>query len=87
MPDAKTAEAVYHNLDFQRGVSALINAIPIASMYAMQEGIREGGVPPVRPGLSKSRCISVTEEISANRKSRVDSLLTIGATERSERAQ
>lgn len=44
MPDAKTAEAAYDNLDFQRGVSAFVDAIPIASMYAMREGIREGGV-------------------------------------------
>ena len=44
MPDEKTARLVYDDLDFQRGVSAFINAIPIASMYAMREGIREGGV-------------------------------------------
>jgi hypothetical protein len=44
MPDEKTVGLAYDNLDFQRGVSAFINAIPIASMYAMREGIREGGV-------------------------------------------
>jgi hypothetical protein len=44
MPDEKTVQLVYDNLDFQRGVSAFLNAIPIASMYAMREGIREGGV-------------------------------------------
>lgn len=44
MPDAKTAELVYDNLDFQRGISAFLNAIPIASLASMREGIREGGV-------------------------------------------
>jgi hypothetical protein len=44
IPDEKTIDLVYDNLDFQRGVSAFLNAIPIASMYAMREGIREGGV-------------------------------------------
>jgi len=44
MPDEETAQLAYDNLDFQRGVSAFLNAIPIASLYAMREGIREGGV-------------------------------------------
>ena len=44
MPDEKTVQLAYDNLDFQRGVSAFLNAIPIASLYAMREGIREGGV-------------------------------------------
>jgi hypothetical protein len=44
MPDEKTVQLVYDNLDFQRGVSAFLNAIPIASLYSMREGIREGGV-------------------------------------------
>ncbi len=30
MPDDKTVQLVYDNLDFQRGVSAFVNAIPIA---------------------------------------------------------
>ena len=32
VPDAQTAQKVYDNLDFQRGVQAYLNSIQIASM-------------------------------------------------------
>jgi hypothetical protein len=54
MPDEETARLAYANLDFQRGVSAFLNAIPIASMYAMREGIREGGV-------TRNNMVGITE--------------------------
>ena len=44
MPDQKTAQLAYDNLDFQRGVSAFLNCIPIASMSGMRKRFREGGV-------------------------------------------
>ena len=44
MPDGKTVQLAYDNLDFQRGVSVFLNTIPIASMSAMRKGLREGGV-------------------------------------------
>jgi hypothetical protein len=42
-PDAATIEKVYDNLDFQRGVQAVLTAIPGASLAAMRKGLREFG--------------------------------------------
>ena len=56
MPDEKTVQLVYDNLDFQRGVSAFLNAIPIASLYSMREGIREGGV-------TANNMVGITEDL------------------------
>jgi len=39
-PDAATIEKVYDNLDFQRGVQAVLTAMPGASLSAMRKGIR-----------------------------------------------
>ena len=39
-PSAVTVDATYDNLDFQRGVRAFLDTLPIASLYAMREGIR-----------------------------------------------
>ena len=43
VPDKATAQKVYDNLDFQRGVQAYLNSIQIASMYGMRKGILEFG--------------------------------------------
>ena len=42
-PDADTVAKVYDHIDFQRGVRTFLDAIPIASLYAMREGLREVG--------------------------------------------
>ncbi len=42
-PDDATIEKVMDNLDFQRGVQAVLAAIPAASLHAMREGIRTFG--------------------------------------------
>jgi hypothetical protein len=42
-PDKATIKKVYDNLDFQRGVQAILTAIPGASLGAMRRGIREHG--------------------------------------------
>jgi hypothetical protein len=60
MPDEKTVQLAYDNLDFQRGVTAFLNAIPIASMYAMREGIREGGV-------TQNNMVGITEDLLDSR--------------------
>jgi hypothetical protein len=39
-PDKATIEKVYDNLDFQRGVQAVLTAMPAASLSAMRKGIR-----------------------------------------------
>jgi hypothetical protein len=36
VPDEKTAQKVYDNLDFQRAVRAYLNSIRIASIYGMR---------------------------------------------------
>ena len=43
VPDKETAQKVYDNLDFQRGVQAYLNSIQIASMYGMRKGILDYG--------------------------------------------
>ena len=43
VPDEETAQKVYDNLDFQRGVQAYLNSIQIASMYGMRQGILDFG--------------------------------------------
>jgi hypothetical protein len=60
MPDEKTVQLIYDNLDFQRGVNSFHNAIAIASMYAMREGIREGGV-------TQNNMVGITENLMDSR--------------------
>jgi len=43
VPDKETAQKVYDNLDFQRGVQAYLHGIQIASMSAMRKGLLELG--------------------------------------------
>jgi len=60
MPNENTVQLVYDNLDFQRGVNAFLNAIPIASMYAMRAGIREAGV-------TSNNMVGITEDLLDSR--------------------
>jgi hypothetical protein len=60
MPDEETARLAYDNLDFQRGVSAFLNAIPIASVYAIREGFREAGA-------TRNNAILVFEDLMDSR--------------------
>jgi hypothetical protein len=39
-PDKATVEKIYDNLDFQRGVQAILTAMPAASLSAIRKGIR-----------------------------------------------
>ena len=71
MPDQQTAQLVYDNLDFQRGVNAFLTAIPIASLYAMREGMREAGVTSsnvvgVHENLMDSRSLFLTANSTVN---------------------
>ncbi len=43
VPDAKTTQLVYDNLDLQRATQAFLSSIQIASMYAMEEGMLKFG--------------------------------------------
>ena len=42
-PDKATIEKIYDNLDFQRGVQAVLTAMPAASLAAMRRAFREFG--------------------------------------------
>jgi hypothetical protein len=43
-PDDATADLLYDNLDFMRGVEAFLNAMPGASMEAFRAGLASQGV-------------------------------------------
>jgi hypothetical protein len=43
LPDEKTVQTVYDNLDFQRGVEAFLTALPAAGFCAVRTGIRGFG--------------------------------------------
>ncbi len=43
VPDEETTQKVYDNLDLERATQAFLSSIQIASMYAMEEGIRSFG--------------------------------------------
>ena len=45
VPDARTTEVVYDNLDFERAVEAYLASLPIASMSAMRQGLTGFGPP------------------------------------------
>jgi hypothetical protein len=45
VPDEKTAQVIYDNLDFQRGVQAFLQGISVASMSAMRRGYLGFGPP------------------------------------------
>jgi len=45
VPDQRTTELVYDNLDLQRATQAYLSTIQIASMYAMEQGLRGFGPP------------------------------------------
>ncbi len=45
VPDLKTTELIYDNLDYMRGVQAFLSGIQIAAIDAMRKGIAEFGPP------------------------------------------
>ena len=45
VPDAKTTQLVYDNLDLDRATQTFLSTIQISSMYALESGIREFGPP------------------------------------------
>jgi hypothetical protein len=69
LPDAATVTAVYDNLDFQRGVRAFLDALPIASLHAMREGLREVGAVNGTVGIFENLMDSRTLFLTANTES------------------
>jgi hypothetical protein len=68
-PKAKTVDAVYDNLDFQRGVRAFLDALPIASLHAMREGLREVGAVDGTVGIFEDLMDARTLFLTANTES------------------
>ncbi|MFG0285357.1 MAG: DUF1254 domain-containing protein [Phycisphaerales bacterium JB039] len=68
-PKSETVELVYDNLDFQRGVRAFIDGLPIASLYAMREGFREVGAVNGTVGIFESLMDARTLFLTANTES------------------
>ena len=68
-PNTATVERVYDNLDFQRGVRAFLDTIPIASLYAMREGLRETGSVNGTVGIFENLMDSRTLFLTANTES------------------
>ena len=68
-PNAQTVDAVYDNLDFQRGVRAFLDALPIASLHAMREGLREVGAVNGTVGIFEDLMDARTLFLTANTES------------------
>jgi hypothetical protein len=61
-----TVDATYDNLDFQRGVRAFLDAIPIASLYAMREGMKRAGLVDGTVGIFENLMDSKALFLTAN---------------------
>ena len=68
-PSVGSVDTVYDNLDFQRGVRAFLDAIPIASLNAMREGFREMGLVNGTVGIFEELMDSKTLFLTANTES------------------
>jgi hypothetical protein len=68
-PSVGSVDTVYDNLDFQRGVRAFLDAIPIASLNAMREGFREMGAVNGTVGIFEELMDSKTLFLTANTES------------------
>jgi hypothetical protein len=68
-PSAATVDATYDNLDFQRGVRAFLDAIPIASLYAMREGMKGAGLVDGTIGIFENLMDSKALFLTANTES------------------
>lgn len=66
MPDEKTVQQAYDELDFMRGVGAILNSIPAASVYAMREGLKTIGVQPHDIGIFEDVMDARSLFLSAN---------------------
>ena len=68
-PSAATVDATYANLDFQRGVRAFLDTLPIASLYAMREGLESAGLVDGTIGIFEDLMDSRTLFLTANTES------------------
>ncbi|CAE6763934.1 hypothetical protein R69888_03539 [Paraburkholderia haematera] len=66
VPSPETAQKVYDNLDFMRGVEAFLNGIPGASLVAIRGGLREAGAVGSTVGVFESLMDSKSLFLTAN---------------------
>jgi hypothetical protein len=66
VPVPDTAQKVYDNLDFSRGVEAFLNGIPGASLVALRSGLREAGAVGSTVGVFESLMDSKSLFLTAN---------------------
>ena len=55
VPDKATTQKVYDDLDLRRATEAFLAALPIASMAAMEKGVRSFGPPNVTAALFENQ--------------------------------
>jgi hypothetical protein len=66
LPDKATVEKVYDNLDFIRGVEAFLTLMPGASMSALRQGLRDGGLIEGTIGISETLTDAKSLLLTAN---------------------
>jgi len=66
VPDAATTQKVYDNLDLQRATEAFLAALPIASMAAMERGVRSFGPPNTTAALFENQMDSKSLWLTPN---------------------
>ncbi|AJP57562.2 hypothetical protein UC34_12215 [Pandoraea vervacti] len=66
VPTRETAQKVYDNLDFQRGVEAFLSGIPGASLVAIRTGLREVGAVGNTVGVFETLMDSKSLYLTAN---------------------
>ena len=54
VPDAATTQKVYDDLDLRRATEAFLATLQVASMSAMEKGLRSFGPPNTRPMNSRA---------------------------------
>lgn len=60
IPDAKTTQRAYDQLDFSRGIETFLTGIAAASVQALKQGFIEGGFGPSAEGSG----IGITEDLA-----------------------
>jgi len=66
VPDAATTQRVFDNLDLQRATEAFLAALPIASMAAMERGVRSFGPPNTTAALFENQMDSKSLWLTPN---------------------
>ncbi|MBI1178166.1 DUF1254 domain-containing protein [bacterium] len=66
VPDKKTTQKVYDDLDLRRATEAFLDALPIASMSAMEKGVRSFGPVNVTAALFENQMDSKSLWLTPN---------------------